>query len=87
MELDDILKISEANLRKVVPKMGPANKILEARKKFKHPKQAATAAQSADEAEAQSDDEDFPQVGFTPLQLNVLILWVKLFHIIKCSYE
>jgi len=34
MDYDDLMKISEANLRKVVPKMGPGNKILEARKKL-----------------------------------------------------
>lgn len=32
MDFDDLMKISPENLRKMVPKFGPANKILNARK-------------------------------------------------------
>lgn len=31
MDYDDLMKISAENLRQLVPKMGPANKILDAR--------------------------------------------------------
>lgn len=55
MDYDDLMKISAENLRQLVPKMGPANKILDARKVLRTENGSTSGSNSKYYV---SDDED-----------------------------